>query len=60
MIGNLSLTFEVTNSTLNGDFVSSVNYHVTLPEDSSLDTVKEYCVDGIRALGYTFPDGDFL
>lgn len=59
MRGSIKLTFEVTKRN-DDEFVSRASYTATLPENSDFDTVREYCIDGIRAMGYTFADGDFL
>lgn len=58
--GYVRVTFEMFYVGSDGGVRRNVQFHSTLRQDADLGELKESCIDGIRALGYTFADGDFL
>lgn len=56
--GKLTITFEVDHYDIHGMHLNTVTHKVTMHEDSSLDAVREACVQGIKALGYRYEPND--
>lgn len=57
--GFIRISFQQFYVDVNGDIVSDVNFNATLDQDASLPEAKEYIIDGLRAIGFTFADEDF-
>jgi hypothetical protein len=56
--GKLVITFECDHHDINGTHLRTTRFSVELHEDSSLDAVRQACVDGIKALGYSYNPKD--